>query len=773
MAPAAKIDLEGSGGRSPRSVPLSKIRNLGVIAHIDAGKTTTTEHLLYYAGATHRLGAVDAGNTITDWDQEEQERGITIYSACIPFRWRDCTINLIDTPGHVDFTAEVERSLRVLDGCVVVFDAQKGVEAQSETVWRQADKYQVPRLVFVNKMDIVGANFEATLESIRQRLDGKPLPITVPIGSGSVKDSATPFRGVIDLIEQKALFFDSADEGKTVRTEPVPEEMRPLLQAWRERLFDQLTQNDEQDRLTSAYLEGREIAPETIRAVIREQTLKRLLQPVLAGSGREHIGIQPLLDAVTYYLPSPLDRPPVTGVNPRKKDKDWLGGASPQRAPLEGSGGRSPRNAPLEEKRKPDHSEPFCGLVFKIVAETHGELYYVRVYSGTLKANSRPYNPGRDVKEFASKLYHTKADPHDREEVPEALAGDIVAVIGMKESVTGDTLCDIQHPILLERIVFAEAVVSRSIEPESSADKQKLIDVLNLLRKEDPTFTWGTDKDTGQTLMNGMGMLHLEIKQHRMERDFRLKVRVGKPRVSFRETIRAPRTVEGECVRQGGTQAGGAGLFAKLKVEFEPYSRGASWGEYPPNPSRGALREDVPPETSRGEESVVVTHRLKPDVLTPLFVAAAEQGLRGALSSGELGFPVMNLKATIVGGEMDEQLSNETAFQAAGADAVRKAMRDNIVLLEPWMRLEVTVPEDYLGPVTADLNARRAEINKLENRNRVCLVEALVPLAKMFDYADKLRSLSQGRASSTMEPHAYKAAPDEVLQALLHPEDVY
>jgi elongation factor G len=697
------------------AVDLSKFRNLGVIAHIDAGKTTTTEHLLYFSGATHSLGAVDSGNTITDYDEEEQERGITIYSACVPFRWRDCTINLIDTPGHVDFTAEVERSLRVLDGCVVVFDAQKGVEAQSETVWRQADKYAVPRLVFINKMDVVGANFEVALEAIRQRLDGKPLPITIPIGSGSPKDSATPFVGVIDLLEMKALYFDPADQGKTFRGEPIPEDLRAEALAWRERLFDQLTQHDEQDRITSAYLEGKEIPPATLRAVLREQTLKRYIQPVLAGSGREHIGIQPLLDAVTWYLPSPLDRPPVTGTNPRKKDK--------------------------EEKRKPDPKEPFSGLVFKIVADTKGELYFVRVYSGTLKANSRLYNPGKDSKELVSKLFHTKADPRDREEVAEAPAGDIVAVHGLRESITGDTLCETQHPILLERIVFAEAVVSRSIEPESSADKQKLTDVLTLLRKEDPTFSWGTDKDTGQTLMSGMGMLHLEIKQHRMERDFRLKVRVGKPRVSYRETLRAPATVTGDCIRHGA----GAALFAKLQVEFEPH---------------------------RGEESVLVQHRLKPDVLPPLLLAAAEQGLRHALESGELGYPVMNVKATIVGGEVDERLSNEIAFQAAGRDAVSKAMRDNIVLLEPWMRLEVTVPEEYLGAVTGDLNARRAEINKLENRNRVCFVEAVVPLAKMFDYAVSVRSLSQGRASFSMEPFAYKPAPDEMLRALLHPGEM-
>jgi elongation factor G len=703
MAAAGKVDI-------------SKFRNIGVIAHIDAGKTTTTEHLLYYAGATHRLGEVDAGNTTTDYDQEEQERGITIYSACVPFAWRDCTINLIDTPGHVDFTAEVERALRVLDGCVVVFDAQKGVEAQSETVWRQANKYQVPRLVLVNKMDIVGASFEGTLESIRRRLGGTPLPLTVPVGSGSPKDSATPFCAVVDLIEQKALSFEPADEGKTVRAGPVADDMRVEVQTWRERLFDQLTANDEQDRLTSAYLEGRDIPAQTIRAVVREQTLRRQVQPVFAASGREHIGIQPLLDAVTWYLPSPLDRPPVVGVNPRRKDK--------------------------EERRKPDPREPFCGLVFKIVADTKGELYYIRVYSGTLKSQSRVYNPGRDVKELISKLYHTEADPRQREEVPEAPAGDIVAVHGLRDSITGDTLCETQHPVLLEHIQFAEAVLSRSIEPESGADKQKLIDVLDLLKKEDPTFTWGTDKETGQTLMSGMGTLHLEIKQHRMERDFRLKVRVGQPRVSYRETLRAPVTVEGEMARHGP----GGGLFAKVRVVFEPH---------------------------RGDESVVVTSRAGPEELTPLFVAAAEQGIRGALASGELGYPVMNVRAAIVGGEMDPQLSNEIAFQAAGADAVHKAMRGNMVLLEPWMRLEVTVPEEYLGPITGDLSARRAEINKLENRNRVCQVEALVPLAKVFDYAGEVRSLSQGRASSSMEPYAYRPAPDDVLRALLHPDERY
>jgi elongation factor G len=693
---------------------LSSIRNLGIIAHIDAGKTTTTEHILYYSGVKHRLGEVDAGTTDTDYDQEEQDRGITIYSACIPFSWRDCTINLIDTPGHVDFTAEVERSLRVLDGCVVVFDAQKGVEAQSETVWRQANKYGVPRLVFVNKMDVVGANFANVLDEIRERLEGRPVAVNIPIGSGSPKDSHTPFVGIIDLIEMRALSFNAEDFGKTVRNEPIPAGLQAEAQRWRERFFDMLTENDDQDRLTSLCLEGRQIPTETIRTVLREQTLRGKIQPVLCGSGREHAGAQPVMDAVCWYLPSPLDRVAVVGTNPRKKDK--------------------------EERRKPDPKEPFCGLVFKIVADPHGELFYLRIYSGTLKSQSRPYNPGKDRKEMVSKVYHIFADPSHREELSEAYAGDIVALIGMKESVTGDTLCDAQHPILLEPIRFAEAVVSRSIEPESSADKDKLTATLNSLKREDPTFDWRVDKETGQILMSGMGMLHLEIKQKRMERDFRLRVRVGKPRVSYRETLRRPIRVEGECVKQAGT----AGLFAKVTVEFEPGQDG---------------------------KAIEVISKVKPDTLLPAHLVAAEQGIRGALQSGELGYPVINVRATIVGGQMDQQFSNEVAFEAAGADAVNKALRDNVVLLEPVMHLEVTVPEDYLGAVTSDLNARRAEITELLTRGKLRVVEALIPLQRTFDYSEKVRSLSQGRADWTMEPHAYAPAPEDVLRRLFGHEE--
>jgi elongation factor G len=697
------------------TLDLTKIRNLGVIAHIDAGKTTTTDHILYYSGAKHKLGTVDAGTTETDYDPEEQERGITIYSACIPFKWRDCTVNLIDTPGHVDFTAEVERSLRVLDGAVVVFDAQKGVEAQSETVWRQADKYLVPRIVFINKMDVVGANFGNAITEVKERLEGTPAPLCIPIGSGSDKDSNEPFQGIIDLLEMKALYFNPQNEGKSIRTEEIPDALKGDVQRWRDYLFEVLTKFDDKDQITTLYLEGQDIPLATLRQVIRQQTLARQIQPVLCGSGREHAGIQPLMDAVCYYLPNPMERPAVKGRNP-KKNKD--------------------------ESRKPDPKEPFSGLVFKIVADTHGDLYYVRIYSGTLKANSRVmnpecrlYNPPKEVKEFASKIYHIHADPKNREDLPTATAGDIVGIIGPKDSITGDTLCDPQHPIVLEQIQFAEAVVAMRIEPESSGDKDKLNDAMDRLKREDPTFTWRIDADTGQMLMSGMGILHLEVKKHRLERDFRLKVRVSKPLVSYRETLRKAITIEGECVKQAGT----TGLFAKLTVEFEPTSV---------------------------EKGVEVVNAIPPDTLTAELNYAAEQGVRFALQSGDLGFPVIGVKATLVGAQMSETDSNDVAFQAAASDAVNRALRSNMTLLEPVMRTEVVIPEEYLGPITADMNARRAEIRDILLRGKLRVVEALVPLAKMFDYSDKVRSLSQGRASWSMEPSAYAPVDAETRQKI-------
>ena len=696
---------------------LSKIRNIGIIAHIDAGKTTTTEHILYYSGAKHKLGGVDEGTTDTDYDPEEQDRGITIYSACIPFRWRDCQVNLIDTPGHVDFTAEVERSLRVLDGAVVVFDAQNGVEAQSETVWRQADKYKVPRLVFANKMDVVGADFDSLVQEVAERLEGHPAPINIPIGSGGIKDSPHPFRGIIDLIEMKAIYYDAASNGKTFRTEAIPPEKEADARRWRDNLFEILTKFDDKDLLTSNYLEGKPISSDAVHQVLREQTVAGRIQPMLCGSGREHIGVQPLMDSVARYLPSPIDRPPVTGQNPNNKNK--------------------------EEQRKPDPKEPFAGLVFKVVADTHGDLYYLRVYSGALKANSRVWNPVRKAKEFASKLYHILADPRHRDELPTAPAGEIVAIIGPKDSITGDTLCDPQHPIILEQIQFAEAVVSQSVEPESSADKDKLTEALDRLRREDPTFTYRVDTETGQTLMSGMGLLHLEVKTHRLERDFRLKVRVSKPRVSYRETLKQARNVEGECIikRQATAQQKqtGGGLFAKVSVRFEAVARG---------------------------QGIKIENRVTAEGIPGEFLVAAEQGIKDALHSGELGYPVIDVRAAITAVQIQEGLSNEVAFQAAGADAVHRALKDNIILLEPVMHSEITVPEDYLGPVSADLNARRAEITQVHSRGKLRVIEALAPLAKMFDYSDKVRSLSQGRASWTMQPKAYAPVSEETMRTM-------
>ncbi len=696
---------------------LQQIRNIGVIAHIDAGKTTTTEHLLFYAGAKHKLGGVDEGTTETDYDQEEQERGITIYSACVPFSWLGYTVNLIDTPGHVDFTAEVERSLRVLDGAICVFDGQKGVEAQSETVWRQANKYGVPRIIFVNKMDVVGANFAQTLDTVRQRLtpdaatQGRPIPIVIPIGSGSPKDSHTPFKGVIDLIEMKAIYFDPADYGKTMTVAAVPEDHQLEAEDYRAKLFDVLSESDDKDLITSALLDGQTPDPAKVRQLVREQTLARRIYPVLAGSGREHIGIQPLLDAVTYYLPSPLDRPPVVGTNPKGKK---------------------------EERRKPDPKEPFCGLVFKAVGHPNGNRFFIRVYSGIMKPNMRAFNTGKDMKENIAKIFHVYADPNrGLEEVDAAPAGDIVCVLGLKESITGDTLCETAHPILLETITFAEAVVSQSIEPESGADKDKLVSSLALLQLEDPTFKVKLDKDTAQTVMSGMGTLHLEVKRHRLERDFRLKVRVGKPRVSYREMLISGKTVEVEIDRMGDKQ-----VYAKLRVSFTNF---------------------------RVEKPVVVNNGVGPEALPPLFAEAAERGLFDALQTGELGYPMMNVQATITDAKFDVNLSSEDAFTKAAVQAYRDAVEGNIQLMEPIMRVTVTVPNEFVGNITGDLSSRRGVIERQEplGSGGTFEVEAFVPLRLLFDYADRVRSLSQGRAASSMEPHSYEPAPAEVRREML------
>jgi len=693
---------------------LTKYRNLGVIAHIDAGKTTTTEHLLFYAGVKYKLGGVDTGNTETDYDPEEQERGITIYSACIPFSWNGHTVNLIDTPGHVDFTAEVERSLRVLDGAICVFDGQKGVEAQSETVWKQADKYAVPRMIFINKMDVVGANFAATLGTIHDRLTphfdehGRPVPIVIPIGAGSVKDSPKPFGGVIDLIEQKAIYFDADDLGKTFRIEEIPEEEAGEAAKWREQMFDALTAHDDTDTITSVLLNGQEPAIAEVRALIRKLTLARTIYPVLCGSGREHIGIQPLLDAVTHYLPSPLDRPAVVGVNPKNRDR--------------------------EERRKPDIKEPFCGLVFKAAWHPSGHRFFIRVYSGILRPNSRAFNTGKDVKENIAKLFHVHADPNrGLEEVESAPAGDIVAVVGLKESVTGDTLCDTQHPILLEAISFAESVVSQSIEPESGNDKDKLAGALLMLQLEDPTFKVAESKDTGQTLMSGMGTLHLEVKKHRLERDFKLKVRVSKPRVSYREKLRAGKVVEVTVDRLGEKPT-----FAQLRVSFTNFPV---------------------------DRPVVVKNAIPGDALPNAFAAAAERGLADACQTGEFGYPIMHLQATLLDAKFDPTLSVEDAYVVAAAKAFRQACEGNLDLMEPIMKVTVTTPAEFLGNITGDLAKRGGQIEETKGDSAAEVI-AKVPLEKLFTYANEVRSLSQGRANVAMEPFSYEVAPPDVVKRI-------
>ena len=702
----------------PAQSALRTTRNIGIIAHIDAGKTTTTERILYYTGEIHRMGDVDKGSTTTDYLEEERERGITIVAAAITCRWKGpegdaITINIIDTPGHVDFTAEVERSLRVLDGAVVIFSAVEGVEAQSETVWRQATKYHVPRLCFINKMDRIGAEFDRVYQEISERLESHPIPVQIPMGAGP-EGTMGAFKGLIDLVGMKALYFKTEDLGSTFTVGEVPDDLRPDADLWRERMLNTLADFDETfGELYMGHLDGDDLTDAQIHAGLRRATLTGMAQPVLCGSSFKYVGVQQLLDAVAAYLPSPLDRPPVVGHHPKKG---------------------------TDLKRGPSPDEPFAGLVFKITYDAHGDLSFVRIYSGTLKSGTRVYNPGKDKKENCSRLYHIRAD--EREKVEEATAGDIVGVVGLKDSVTGDTLCDASHPILLERIEFPETVISMSIEPVSSADKGKLSDTLNSLGKEDPTFTYKVNEETGQTLISGMGELHLEILKNRMTRDYNLKVHVGRPRVSYRETVKnAVKRIQGTCIRQ----TGGSGLYAKVTIDLERETQ------------------------AKGAPTVHFVNKLKGGVIPSEFVPAIEAGLREeAKSGGRTGFPLVDIKITLVDADYHDVDSNEMAFRFAASDALRKALHDSgSVLLEPIMKLEVVTPEDYLGNVTADLSSRRALIDKTFTRGKLMVIEARAPLEKMFGYSTAVRSLSQGRASYSMEPFEYAAAPDSMLESLI------
>ena len=688
---------------------IDSIRNIGIIAHIDAGKTTTTERILYYAGASHRMGNVDDGTTQTDFDPEEAQRGITIYSAAVSCSWKGANINIIDTPGHVDFTAEVERSLRVLDGAVVIFSAVEGVEAQSETVWRQANRYGVPRVCFINKMDRIGAGFERVLGQIRDRLSARPVPLQLPIGAGPSTNS-DGFRGVIDLLTMKALYWDSESRGEKFREEEIPEGQRDDAELWRGEMLDVLSLYDED--LMVACMEGGEIALELIRVAIRRATLAREIQPVLCGASLDYIGVQPVLDAVNWYLPSPLDRPPVEGVIPAGRQE----------------GQRAVRRAAADE--------PVCALIFKVQAEQHGDLYFARVYSGVLTGNSKLLNPRLGKKEMVTQLWHVQSD--SREKVERVEAGDICGVIGPRDSATGDTLCDAGNPVALESIVFPETVISMAIEPDSSSDRKKLEDTLKRLEKQDPTFRVRSNSDTGQTIISGMGELHLEIIRNRMQRDFNLRVKFHKPRVSYREKLVGEVRVVEDFHRQLPSGVIGFGLTL--------------WAR----------------ELSDQGAGIQVEHRLPPEALPKQMLQVLLDSVqKEAEAGGNFGHPIMGLQLVIEAVSFREGESSEVAIRTAAAEAFRKVRTDGkMAILEPVMMLEVTTPEDFLGNIQSDLNARRAIIVNSDRRGDLCVLQCEVPLIEMFGYSNQVRSLSQGRASYSMQPHRYEIAPASVMEQM-------
>ncbi len=704
------------------AMSLEKIRNIGIIAHIDAGKTTVTERMLFASGAKHRAGEVDKGTTTTDDDAEEAERGITIYSACVQFPWNDVVINLIDTPGHVDFTAEVERSLRVLDGGVVVFSAREGVEAQSETVWRQANKYHVPRIAFINKLDREGADFDAVFEEIGSRLHARPVALQIPVGQGPAH-TAEPFRGVVDLVAMQMLSYPEGKDGNTIIRSEIPEDLADEAQHWRERLLESLY--DYSNELMELALAEEEIPAALIHKVVREATVHLQIQPVLCGSALHGMGVQGVLNAVAAYLPSPLDMPPVTGFEISAKGKQKGVAASANGEPAK------------KIQRKPDPAEPFCGLVFKVLPFKTGDLSWVRIYSGTLEPNSRVLNPGQDKKENVAQLWRIHASKKE-ELLHEAHAGDIVGVIGLRDSITGDTLCDTREPILLESIEFPETVISMAIEPESTDDRKKLAATLDMLRKQDPTFRAAENPETGQTLISGMGELHLEVIQHRLQRDFKLNVKVHKPRVSYRETVERLVEVTGECNRiiQGVQHA------AKVRIRLEPFAKGS--------------------------KPVTVTNALDHGLPNEMLSVVLEELESAGQGGGVIGFPLMRLKATVLGGEVGEAGVSEIAFRTAANHAFDTALREaKPVLMEPIMRLEINTPDDHVGDLVSDLQQRRAIIHRTESRGTNTVLHAEAPLANLFGYSSAMRSLSQGRANCSMEPADYAPAPPDVLQKFL------
>ena len=696
-----------------RAVPLDRTRNIGIMAHIDAGKTTTTERILFYTGITYKVGEVHDGTAVMDWMEQEQERGITITSAATTCVWREHRINIIDTPGHVDFTAEVERSLRVLDGSVAVFDAVAGVEPQTETVWRQADKYRVPRICFVNKMDRVGADFAGTLEAIRTRLGANPVALQLPIGSED------RFEGVIDLVRMKAVRYS----GETLAAEPIveeiPEELREQAMAYREQLVEKVSEVN--DDLLSRYLHGEPLPEAEIRATIRRRAIESLngepapFVPVLCGSAFKNKGVQPLLDAIVDYLPSPEDVPPMTATNPQRSedDDDYL------------------------VERPADDDAPFSALAFKVMTDSYvGQLTFIRVYSGVMRTGTTVLNTGRGRKERIGRLL--KMHANKREEIKQVCAGDIAAAVGLKSVATGDTICDPQHAVVLESMEFPSPVISLAIEPSTKADQEKLGQGLAKLTAEDPTFQVRTDEEVGQVVISGMGELHLEILVERLKREFGVEATVGRPQVAYKETLTRPSNGEGRYVKQ----TGGRGQYGHVKIRVAPAQPGNGF-EFVNEIVGGA----VPRE----------------------YIRPVEQGIRAAMTTGVLaGYPIEDVSVSLYDGSYHDVDSSEGAFHIAGVMAFRDAaQKGGAVLLEPVMRVEVVVPEEYMGDVIADLNSRRGKVRSMEARGGSQIVNARVPLAEMFGYATEMRSRTQGRATYSMHFDRYEPVPSLVSEQIV------
>jgi elongation factor G len=690
-----------------REVPLERIRNIGIIAHIDAGKTTTTERILFYTGRTYKLGEVHEGTAVMDFMEQERERGITITAAATTAAWKDHRVNIIDTPGHVDFTVEVERSLRVLDGGVVVFDAVAGVEPQSETVWRQADKYRVPRICFINKMDRIGANFARTVQMIRDRLGSHPVPIQLPIGSED------RFRGIVDLMTNKAVIYTD-DQGQREELDAIPAEVAAEAEKLRAEMIEAIAETD--DELTLMYLEGMEIAVEDLQRALRKATIEGKLVPVLCGAALRNKGVQRMLDAVVDYLPSPLDRPAIRGTLP----------------------GRNIEDEGVEAVvRTVSDDAPFSGLVFKIVADPFvGKLAYFRVYSGKIEKGSYVLNSTRNQRERLGRILQMHAN--HREDIDAVYAGDIAAMVGPKQSFTGDTICDPDSPIVLESIRFPEPVIQLAIEPKTKADQDKMGIALSKLSEEDPTFRVHTDQETGQTIISGMGELHLEVIVDRMRREYKVEANQGKPQVAYREAITQMADIDSKFVRQSG----GKGQYGHVRVRFEPLQPGSGF-EF----VNGIVGGSVPRE----------------------YIPAVEAGVKEAMSTGVLaGYPVVDLRATIYDGSYHEVDSSEMAFKIAASMALKDGVRKGKpVLLEPIMKVEVTTPEDFLGTVLGDLNSRRGHVEGMEARGNAQVVRAFVPLSAMFGYTTDLRSATQGRATSSMEFAYYQPLPEHLAKEIV------